>query len=258
MRRRGTIGAVSTAASPSLAHPDYWWYRARADLLEVVFTDFVRHDRGRPPRILDVGSADGPSVGWLRDRGHRTGMDIDPSGLGPGDVCASALALPFASSAFDVVAAFDVIEHCEPESVALAEVHRVLRPGGRFLMSVPAYQWAWTSHDDLNHHHRRYTRRRAVSALSAAGFEVERATYAFAGTFPLFAADRLRRRIAERGRPASSPEDGAEIPLPDVARPLERLLLGLSAVDARLLKRKNLPFGSSVVLAARKADPRGE
>jgi SAM-dependent methyltransferase len=246
------MSAVSDAGSPSLANPDYWWYRVRSELLEVVLDDHVTGSQTRRPFILDLGSADGPSVDWLRDRGQRIGMDIDLRGLEAGDVCGSALALPFAAECFDVVAAFDVIEHCEPESRALAEVNRVLKPGGRFLMSVPAYQWAWTTHDDHNGHHRRYTRRRATAALTRAGFEVERATYMFLGTFPAFAAERGWRRLTERKSATPSHAHEGVAPLPDVAPSAERLLLALSRIDRKLLARRNLPFGSSVVVAAHK------
>lgn len=241
---------VSDAGSPSLVNPDYWWYRVRSELLELILDDLVAAPASTQPSILDLGSADGPSVGWLRERGHRIGMDIDPRGLQVGDVCGSALQLPFAAESFDVVAAFDVIEHCDQEGRALAEVSRVLRPGGRFLMSVPAYQWAWTAHDDHNGHHRRYTRKRAIAAVARAGFEVERATYMFTGTFPVFAVDRLGRRMAQRSGTASDAEGVAS--LPDVAPIAERLLVALSSIDRRLLARRNLPFGSSVVVAALK------
>jgi SAM-dependent methyltransferase len=248
------MSRVSDAGSPSLVNPDYWWYRVRSELLELILDDFVARSGTRRASILDLGSADGPSVGWLRERGRRVGMDIDPRGLAAGDVCGSALQLPFAAASFDVVAAFDVIEHCEPEARALAEVARVLRPGGRFLMSVPAYQWAWTTHDDHNGHHRRYTKKRAVAAVTGAGFVVERATYMFSGTFPVFAVERAWRRLAER-RSASGPRaTGGVARLPDVAPSIERVLLGLSKVDRTLLAHRDLPFGSSVVVAAVKPE----
>lgn len=238
---------VKQGSSPSIGNSTYWWYRARADLLEAALAGYVRDG----DRILDVGSADGPSVAWLREQGSRVALDVDPRGLAPGDVCGSATELPFADESFDLVAAFDVIEHCEPEQQALSEIHRVLRPGGRLLMSVPAYQWAWTHHDDLNHHHRRYTRPRARRAVQQSGFEVLRASYAFAGTFPFFAAQRLRTRLAERGTTPQVPENGVP-PLPEVSPSIERILLGASRIDRRLLGKRNLPFGSSVVIAAQK------
>jgi SAM-dependent methyltransferase len=183
--------ATARGGSASIVQPDYWWYVARSDLLRIGLGDYV----AKPRRVLDVGSADGPSVSWLRSHdGLHVTMDIDPRGLAAGGVCGSALALPFADASFDVVGAFDVLEHCEPEDVALRELARVLSPGGRLLLSVPAYKWAWSDFDDANGHHRRYTRRRAERAVRAAGLEVVRSTYAFAGVFPFFAAQRLSSR----------------------------------------------------------------
>lgn len=233
--------------SPSIAQPDYWWYRAREKLLRTVLVEYV----GEPTRVLDVGSADGPSVGWLRGHGKHTAVDIDFRGLGPGDVCASALALPFKDASFDVVAAFDVIEHVDPEENVLAELRRVLAPGGRLLLSVPAYQWAWSDHDVANGHHRRYTRPRAVAAVEGSGLRVRRATYAFAAVFPLFATERLFRRLRHA---VSRRQVGAEdiVTVPRTPALVSRALLGLSRCDERWLGRWNLPVGSSVVLAAEK------
>lgn len=236
-----------TAGSPSLNAPEYWWYTARARLLQTVLEPYAAGAR----RVLDVGSADGPSVGWLTASDLKVAMDIDPRGLVPGGVCGSATALPFAAASFDVVAAFDVIEHCAPEALALSEAARVLVPGGVLLMSVPAYQWAWTDFDEANHHHRRYTRRRAVDAVTGAGFRVERATYAFGATFPAFAADRLRRRISERRAPTPV-LPGTEPELPQVHPLVERALLRATRIDERVLRSRDLPFGSSVVVAARR------
>jgi SAM-dependent methyltransferase len=235
----GPMVEVSQPSSGSIARPDYWWYRAREDLLREVFQEYV----GRPADVLDVGSADGPSVRWMSGLGHRVPLDTDRAALPPGGVCGSALALPFADGTFDVVAAFDVVEHCEPESRALSEMARVLRPGGRLLLSVPAYQWAWSDFDVVAGHHRRYTRKRLDRAVRAAGLEVQRSTYVFAATLPAFAAERLVRRL----RPGRTSVDTA---LPSVSPLLERGLLGLCRLDQRVLGRRDLPFGSSVVLAA--------
>jgi SAM-dependent methyltransferase len=242
--------ATTAVGSPSIAAGAYWWYRARADLLEAALAGFVP---GSAVRLLDVGSADGPSVGWLRDRvGRHVALDLDRRGLEAGGVCGSALALPFPAETFDVVAAFDVVEHCEPEAAAMAELARVLTPGGRLLLTVPAYQWAWSSHDDFNGHVRRYTKRRLVEAVGRAGLDVDRASYAFAATFPFFAVERLGRRVAERRHPPVPLAEGEVPPLPEVPAPLERTFLGLSRAEGRVLAGHDLPFGSSVVVAATK------
>jgi SAM-dependent methyltransferase len=240
---------LPAVGSASIAQPGYWWYQARESLLRTALSRYA----AEPTRVLDVGSADGPSVRWLRGAGKVTSLDIDPRGLGPGGVCGSALALPFADGCFDVVAAFDVVEHCEPEGTALDELARVLAPGGRLLMSVPAYQWAWTHFDDVNGHHRRYTRARAVAAVRAHGLEVKRSTYAFMSTFPMFAVERLARRLRERAA-RHRPQLGAgEVPpLPQVPAAVERVLMALCRLDQVLLARHDLPFGSSVLVAATK------
>ena len=235
---------LTQSGSSSIREPEYWWYRARTELLEAALGDFL----GSPRRLLDVGSADGPSVSWMRGDHERFAIDLDPRGLTPGTgVRASALALPFGTGTFDVVGAFDVIEHCEPEEQALAELARVLTPGGRLLASVPAYQWAWSDHDVRAGHYRRYTLPRLVAAVEGAGLTVRRSTYAFAGVFPLFAAERVGRRL-RRGRGG----DAAGRGLPRVPRTLDRVLTGLSSAEARALRRRDLPFGSSVFLAAEK------
>lgn len=226
--------------SSSLQNPTHWWYVARSDLLERVVSAAL------PPGglVLDVGSADGPSVTWLKDRCRWLPVDIDPRGLPPGGVCASGLALPFRSGALDAVSAFDVIEHFEDEEAILAELRRVVRPGGVLVASVPAYTWAWSSHDVAAGHHRRYTRARFVGALERAGFRVERSTYAFAASFPFFALDRLRERFLSRA--------SAHRPVTALPRPLERFLGALARIDAWLLDRVDLPFGSSIFVVARR------
>jgi SAM-dependent methyltransferase len=234
---------VTQSGSSSIRQPEYWWYRARTELLQAALGDFL----GAPQRLLDVGSADGPSVSWMRGDHERFAIDLDPRGLAPGSgVCASALALPFRDATFDVVGAFDVIEHCEPEGKAIGELARVLTPGGRLLASVPAYQWAWSDHDVRAGHFRRYTRPRLVAAVERAGFTVLRCTYGFAGVFPMFAAERVARRLRRGG--TNSAQQG----LPQVSKSLDSVLSGVSAAEARRLRRHDLPFGSSIFLAAEK------
>ena len=238
-----SVAGTTGGGSPSIGVDDYWWYAARARLLEEALGPFVPAGL----RVLDVGSADAPSAAWFHERAaQRVAVDLDPRGLTTDGVCASALALPFADETFDAVAAFDVIEHLDPESVAVRELHRVLRPGGVLVASVPAYQWAWSDHDVANGHHRRYTRARIVDALTAGGFTVARATYAFTATFPMFAAERAVRRL--RGARTSQAAD--IVAVPSLPRPVQSALLGLCRLDERLLRSRDLPWGSSVFVAA--------
>ena len=125
----------------------------------------------------------------------------------------------------------------------------MLEPGGRLLASVPAYQWAWCDHDVANGHHRRYTRPRAAAALEDAGFEVSaRPTASPASSrcsWPSAPSAAARHRLARR---THRPADVVDVP--EVGPGLERVLLGLCRWDERVLTSRDLPFGSSVFLAA--------
>ncbi len=228
-------------SSSSVRNPTYWWYRARALLLRRALHGMIRPNS----LTLDVGSADGPSIEWLAAENRVIPLDIDPEGLRAGGVCASALSLPFADSTFDVVSAFDVIEHFADDHEVVSEMWRVIRPAGMLLVSVPAYQWAWSTHDVSAGHHRRYTQPRLRSLLINAGFEVDRSTYAFAATFPVFAGERLLGRL--RGS-VHRPNDSA------LPAPIEKALVALTRIDAALLTSFDLPFGSSVLAVAHRVD----
>jgi hypothetical protein len=101
----------------------------------------------------------------------------------------------------------------------------------------------------ISGHHRSYTRRRAVNAARAAGLTVDRATYVFMSVFPIFAADRLRTRLRERATDRTHADVAT---LSQESPTVERALMGLSRLDQGLLRGFNLPFGSSVVVAASK------
>ena len=201
-----------------------------------------------PRRLLDVGSADGPSVSWMRGRPRAVRDRPGPPWPHARDGRrASALALPFGTGTFDVVGAFDVIEHCEPEEQALAELARRLAPGGRLLASVPAYQWAWSDHDVRAGHYRRYTLPRLVGGRRGRRADRAPLDVRVHGGLPV-----VRGRAG--GPPAAArPGRGRRrAGLPRVPRTLDRVLTGLSSVEARALRRRDLPFGSSVFLAAEK------
>lgn len=238
--------------SASLFLDDYWWYRVRADLLEAVFRPYIPVGS----LALDVGSADAPSSRWLDEVSKKVAMDLDPRGLDieAGDVVGSITRIPFNDGHFDVVGAFDVVEHVADELQALDEVFRSLKPGGLFLMAVPAYEWAWTSHDEVNRHFRRYTKKRAVRALKRSGFEIVRTTYGFAGVFPFFAVERLARQLKDR-KGQQVELDQNDLPeLPNLAKWQERLLYFASRIDKKLIGTRDLPFGSSLFVVARKPE----
>ncbi len=143
---------------------EHWWFRARAEILMGLLHDSKSGD-AKPLRILNVGAATGRSSELLSQLGQVTSLEYD------GDCCeftrsktgleltrASITELPFRDQSFDLVCAFDVIEHVEDDTTAARELARVCSPGGRVCGTVPAFMFLWSNHDDVNHHYRRYTR----------------------------------------------------------------------------------------------------
>jgi len=156
--------------------------------------------------------------------------------------------LPFAASSAATLISMDVIEHLDDDVVALREYRRVLRPGAVLFLTVPAYQWIWSEHDDRAAHRRRYSRERFVISVKAAGFEVDRVTYFFAFLVPLAAV--VRKTPLRRFFPATDEESSAMHPA------IEAVLALLARLERRLGARFDLPFGLSILLVAHVPDDR--
>jgi SAM-dependent methyltransferase len=233
----------------------YWWYRAqRAVLLDAV------QALGLAPgaKLVDVGCGTGRALEMIADAVSVRAFGVDNSPLaaalwnGRADThrcLGSANEIPFAGESFDAAVSVDVI-YCgevEPQS-AVAEMARVLKPGGRLVIIVPAYEWLRSSHDLAVHGVRRFTRRGLTRLLNGAGLSVERMTHFSTALLPIIVAVRLLRRArASNGRPPSGPYD---------LRPrpgwLNRSLLAVAMAERRVVRHVNLPFGSSILGIARK------
>jgi len=112
----------------------------------------------------------------------------------------SVLDMAFAADSFDLAVSLDVIEHLDDDLAALRELRRVVAPGGALLVTVPAYQWLWSGHDEINHHHRRYTRRTLQRAAEQAGWKQARTTYFNSLLLPAAIVLRTRAACAMSGQ----------------------------------------------------------
>ncbi|HET6954671.1 MAG TPA: class I SAM-dependent methyltransferase [Acidimicrobiales bacterium] len=228
----------------------HWWYRARRALVAQML------DGALPPeaRVVDVGCGTGDNLGALEAAAGGTvvGVELSPYAVRhaprspAGDVrvgVARAEQLPFAAGCADLVTSMDVIEHLD-DVAALAEYRRVLRPGGWLLLTVPAYPWLWSAHDDWAAHLRRYTRPSLVGAVRAAGFRPERSTYF--NSFLVPPAALLRRTPVRRLVKVQQDEVGAANPVVD------RVMTGLAGLERRWTRRHRVPFGLSIACLARR------
>jgi SAM-dependent methyltransferase len=224
----------------------HWWFRSKRTLV----VSLLRRYGALQGPGLDVGCGAGGTLAALGTHGAWVGVDAEPLAL---ELCrrrglrrlagGAAEALPFREGTFAACLCLDLLYHrnVASEAGALRECHRVLRRGGVLVLTDSAFTWLRSAHDGAVHGARRYTRPELVARVEAAGFTPLLATYAYCLVFPAVAAVRLARR----GRPGGSDV----FPLP---RPLNALLLGVQGVERGLLRLGRLPFGSSVVLVARK------
>jgi SAM-dependent methyltransferase len=231
----------------------FWWKGLRSFARPLV-ADALS---GRPdPRILDCGCGTGANLVMLGEFGHASGFDLTFRGLelareyGQRRVAqASITEMPFADEAFDLVTAFDVLYSLteEQETAGLAEIRRVLKPGGTLIVNVAALRILRGNHSLFGAEVRRSTRRRLRRLLSEAGFRVTRLTYSNALLFPLMLAVRTGQRMMGLATPE---EAGTDVVIPPA--PLNGLLTWLLRIEARALRVVDMPIGSSLLCVARK------
>jgi|GEM_PF-77361 SAM-dependent methyltransferase len=232
----------------------HWWYGG----MRAIAASLIRYGFGPRTdlRILDAGCGTGGNAIFLQRYGRVVGIDLaaDAITLGnqrlPGQLLrGSVLELPFADGSFDLVTSFDVLYHraVPDEQPALRETARVLKPNGRLLIRLPAYEFLRSKHDRAVHTRRRYTSRDVQTLLEQNGFWLERSSYVNSLLFPLAMAQRL----LERQLPTLERED-SDLTLPN---PLinELMRWPMIAEAAWLSQGGRFPFGLSVICLARKA-----
>ncbi len=216
----------------------YWWFVARRNIMLKLA---LRHKKRA--RVLDIGCASGQMIGILKSNGFAdvTGIDISEEAiracknLGMRNVSAmDAKKLDFPDSSFDLLLASDVLEHIKDDAAALTDWHRTLSRGGKLIIFVPAFQSLWSKHDDINQHHRRYSKPELLRLLQRAGFSVERVSYwNFSLFFPIYLARILRK-------------DSGSDHLTKINTTANKLLTSLLKFENSLLSLANFPVGVSL------------
>lgn len=231
------------AKYPELERSHFWW-RTRRNLIGRL----ISSQPIQAPTILDVGCGSGVTASMLATSGSAVvGIDLDPEQLstavdGFQYRCGDFLDLSADLGQFDVVLALDAVEHFEDEAEVLQAIYANTRPGGEAIVTVPAYDWLWSSHDEENRHYRRYTRKRLRNAMLDAGFTVERIGYIFGALVIPKALVTVVERRSSRQLPVAS------VPGPTWNRGAGAYFRAETELALRL--RNFLPFGTSVVAVA--------
>ena len=228
----------------------YWWFVGRRKII----VDFLKGlYTGRSNRkILDVGCGTGAILKYLDQFGSTMGVDKSAEAL---RFCRSrarksllqgdAQKLPIRDNIFDLVTAFDLLEHIEVDEQALKEFYRVTKKDGMLLMTVPAYRFLWSEHDEALGHKRRYGLKELKGKVLGAGFKIIKISYAITILFFPILVIRLLQKIF---KPRKEPKT-ALIMLPGLMNSFFSSTLYL---EAMLLRKLYLPFGVSIICIAQK------
>ncbi|MGZ8281671.1 MAG: class I SAM-dependent methyltransferase [Allosphingosinicella sp.] len=220
----------------------HWWYVARRRILH----DLIARELSLPDqaRILEIGCGTGHNFEMLRGFGRLDAIEVDAEarelasrrlGQSVGNEPLPELTgIP--DGTYHLVALLDVLEHVDADRESLASIAAKLAPGGRILVTVPAYQWLWSAHDVAHHHKRRYSKRGLRRVIEAAGLRAERVGYFNSLLFPLAAAARITGKMA--GKTASDDK------LPPA--PVNSLLRGIFGLERHLVGRVPFPAGVSL------------
>jgi len=223
----------------------YWWHISRRFILRSVLDKFIK---SKSLQIVDVGCGTGANLKWLNKFGNVIGIDNSQAAV---EFCqkygnakwGTADRLPFKNDSCDLVTAFDVLEHMSNDTVVLKEWHRVLKIDGYLYVTVPAYQWLFSPHDKQLQHYRRYLISNLSEKLQKVGFKPIFTSYFFMCTFPVFVIQRIVSQVFNTASGYSK-----------VSNRINNFLIGLGKTEAWLLKFISFPFGSSIVILAKKND----
>lgn len=230
----------------------HWWYCGKRHFMRRMLGRRL-DGRGRRLRILDVGCGTGANAVEMAAYGDVVACDRSLDALGMAAArgvalrCAGAAPqLPFADGTFDIVTAYDILEHVEDDAGFLAELGRVLAPGGALAIHVPAWPSLWSRHDEVLEHKRRYTRRSLRELLRGSGLDLESLGWTNFTIFLPTALLRWSRRLV------GGQDAGADLGV--VPAPVNTLLRGIYRVEAALAATTGLPIGVSLAaIATRRA-----
>lgn len=224
----------------------FWWHVGRMDIINKQLKGLSK--KGSSLKILNVGAGTGGTIPTLERHGSVTNVDTSDEAIaflkksGYTVKKIDGKTLPFKDNSFDVLTALDVLEHVENDAEAIVEWTRVLKPGGHLVISVPAYQWLWSEHDETNMHYRRYTRKSLKTVFNnESSLKSKKVSYMITFSLPLIIGFRLLEKVRPK-KPSNDSTNFVQLPAP-----INGFFINLLKLEGSIQKAVNIPAGTSLI-----------
>jgi SAM-dependent methyltransferase len=232
----------------------HWWFCARRKYIRRLTERFVAPGDGNT--FCEIGCGTGGNLPMLAREATVDAVEMDDYGRacaiarnveGVRTIEAGSLPneLPF-SGPYQAVYSLDVIEHLREDCAAVRAMGELLSGDGTLFLTVPAYQWMWSYHDEANHHIRRYTRGELCRVVEEAGLQVVYSSYFNTILAPLAIAARFADKFVGMFR---SPRGSIGLEMPPAW--INRILAAIFGLERHLAGRVSAPFGLSIVVVAK-------
>ncbi|MFC1751783.1 class I SAM-dependent methyltransferase [Thermoproteota archaeon] len=223
----------------------HWWFNGRKSIIETLLK---QHCSPGNLDILDIGSGYGVLIPTLKKWGKVDALEPNHDchdslkQLGADTIYPySNFPLTFPNKQYDLICLFDVLEHIENHEQAIQIIkNQLLKPNGKLLITVPSYQWLWTTHDEDNHHYRRYSKKMLLKLLKSNNFNSIRTSYFMTLLFPLAVIQRLISKMF------STKTNQKNRPHFIVNAVFEKIF----HMESKLISKLNLPYGLSIISIA--------
>jgi ubiquinone/menaquinone biosynthesis C-methylase UbiE len=234
---------------------NHWWFKVRAKIILLLIDKSLAKKDSNKQAVLNIGAATGKTSEILAKYGEVTSLEYDKEccefvneNLPIKVINGSILELPFADNTFDLVCAFDVIEHVEDDKLALAEMKRVCKPNGLITVTVPAFMSLWSHHDIVNQHFRRYTKSNLTQLFTGNGLNYTVATYYNSILFlPIFMFRLFTKIIPQKWIRKGA---GSDATLGSEDGLVNKIMYQIFNIELTLLKAMKFPFGVSIFMSA--------
>jgi ubiquinone/menaquinone biosynthesis C-methylase UbiE len=227
-----------------------WWFTAHRQLVFQFFKglNFIKN----PPKILDLGCGSGVTIEMLKPFAEIIGIDISSESvkhvksLGFKAVKADAQKIPFSKNSFDLVLAMDIIEHTKNDRKTMSEIHRVLKPNGFCILTVPAFNFFWSNADIIGRHYRRYSKKMIKNLTK--NFTIRKITFWNFSLFLPILIIRKFNKVFKRYKKSNFLFDVIMTDIPKLPSFINKILLFILKFENKIIEKNfYLPWGVSLV-----------